>query len=517
MRTLPVFPALLALILLAPLAPPATAQETTLQNDGFVDGQAVGFQGGFVADEIAASRFTPTGTGPWRLNRVRFLFGGSTSTVTFTLRVYADAAGTNAPGAELYSGDYQVTGSDVLLQEIDLTSENVTVTGTFRVGIEFQHNGAPSVARDGDGTINASRNFIYTPSIPGWFQSNLFGLSGDWVIRAVVQPTSGGTPGAPSILTIHDVGGDQGGQVRLRFARSSRDTVGSMTPVLSYEVHRRVGANALVAGEPWGPSIALRPHAQPDAVMLDGWDYVMSVPAHGDAIYSVVVPTLVDSSIAQGMRRSTFFVRATTATPTTVFDSPADSGYSVDNLPPAPPAAFAATYSGGTTHLTWNPNAESDLWYYALHRGASAGFTPTAGNRVATTGALGHDDVGPAGSYYKLAAIDVHGNVSGYTLIAPATLDVMGGEARLALAVQGAHPARTDRLRFAITLPSAAAAQLELLDVHGRRVAGETLGVLGAGRHSIALTPASALRAGVYVARLTQGSESRSVRVVAVD
>lgn len=498
------------------LALPAFAQETTLQNDGFVDGQSVGFQAGFVADEIAASRFLPTGTGPWKLKRVQFLLGGSSSTVTVTLRVYTDAAGTTNPGTEIFSGDFQVTGSDVALQEVDLTANNVNVTGQFRVGIEFQHSGFPSVARDGDGTITASRNFIYTPSVPGWFQSSLFGLTGDWVIRAVVEPSSsGGAPGAPDILTISDVGNDQGRQVRVRFARSSRDSVGSATPVLHYELHRRVSAQAAIVWDLGGLPSLPRPVAEPLSAMLDGWDYVLSVPAHGDAIYSVVAPTLVDSSIAQGLRRSVFFVRAATATPTTYFDSPADSGYSVDNLPPVPPAALAATYSSGTMHLSWNPNAEADLWYYALHRGASAGFTPSPGNRIAATGQLGHDDLGPPGNFYKLAAVDVNGNISAFTLITPATSSTPGADpTSLALALSSPNPSRGTRLSFALALPDDAPARLELLDVHGRRVATRDVGALGAGRHAVDLAPEAGLGAGVYLARLTHSAQTRIVRAI---
>ena len=480
-----------------------------LQNDGFVDGQPVAFQGGFVSGEMAGSRFLPTGTGPWRVNRVQFLLGGSTSTVTITLRIFDDAAGTNAPGAELFSGDFLVSGSDVVLQEVDLVANNVVVTGQFRVGIEFQHSGYPSVARDGDGTINTTRNFIYSPSIPGWLPSNLFGLTGDWVIRAGVQPTgSGGGTGAPQILGITDVANDQGRQVRLRFARASQDSIAAATPVLGYEVHRRVSPLALLSGE--GPRAAT-----PFAALLDGWDYVATVPAHGEAVYSVVVPTLVDSSIANGMRRSVFFVRAATATPTTFFDSAPDSGYSVDNLPPAPPAASPAQYSGGATHLAWSPNAEADLWYYAVHRGASAGFVPTPGNRIATTQALAYDDPGAPGSYYKLAAVDVNGNIGGYTTISPATTGAPGAaQPALTLALAGPQPARDARLRFAVALPSDAPARLELLDVLGRRVAVRELGLLGAGRHAVELSITPGLSAGVYLARLTQGGDVRVVRVV---
>ena len=46
----------LPLLLLCLLSSAALAQETILQNDGFVDGQPVGFQGGFVAGESGAVR-----------------------------------------------------------------------------------------------------------------------------------------------------------------------------------------------------------------------------------------------------------------------------------------------------------------------------------------------------------------------------------------------------------------------------------------------------------------------------
>jgi hypothetical protein len=165
----------------------AAAQETLLQNDGYVGGQPVAFQGGFAATEMAGSRFVPAGTAPWRVNRVQFLFGGATSTQTITLHVYDDTSNTTTPGAELFAGNFAVTGSTDAMQEIDLTSANVQVTGQFRVAIEFQHAGLPSVASDVDGTINATRNFIFSPSFPGWLQSNLLGVTGDWIIRAGVE------------------------------------------------------------------------------------------------------------------------------------------------------------------------------------------------------------------------------------------------------------------------------------------------------------------------------------------
>lgn len=164
---------------------PNVAQaQVLLQNDGFVTGSAAGFQAGFVSGEMAAVVLVPDGAGPHQITAVRLLFGGQTSTETITLRIYADT-GAADPGAELFSGDFQLMGSDSAMHEINLISESVFVSGPFRVAIQFQHSGLPAIARDDDGTINASRNFILAQGI-GWVQSNLLGLTGDWVIRAMV-------------------------------------------------------------------------------------------------------------------------------------------------------------------------------------------------------------------------------------------------------------------------------------------------------------------------------------------
>jgi hypothetical protein len=169
----------------------ADAQQT-LQNDGFTSGMVAGFQGGFVAGEMGASRFVAP-SGVQQLLRVQFLFGGAPGTRMVTLRVYDDPGGL-APGTELFSGDYDVTGNDMALSEIDLSTDNVQVPQQFRVALEFYASGYPCIARDDDGTITASLNYIYAGAL-GWRQSTFFGLAGDWVIRAVVS-TAGGTPDA---------------------------------------------------------------------------------------------------------------------------------------------------------------------------------------------------------------------------------------------------------------------------------------------------------------------------------
>lgn len=491
----------------------ARAVEVLLKNDGFVAGQPVGFMSGFVAGEAAASRLDPPGGGSWQVRRIQFLYGGATTTRTVTLKIWDDAAGTTAPGAEIYSGDHLLTGSDTALQEIDLVSANVVVSAPFRVGLLFQDAGTPSVARDGDGTIQSTRNFIFSPSLPGWAQSSLFGLLGDWVLRAVVDVANpAGTTEAPRILSVTDVGGDQGRQVRLRLRRSNQDAPGAATPVLHYEIHRRVDPGRLalaIAGTLRGRA----PSAGPATVALDGWDYVASVPAHGDSIYSVVVPTLADSSVTSGQHWSAFFVRAATAAPLTYYDSPADSGYSVDNLPPAPPGAFAASRASGVTALSWAPSPEPDLWHYRLHRGAGAAFVPSESNLIAVSNTTGFEDAAPAGAYYKLAAVDVNGNVGEFALATPGVAGVPGPPSvPLSLAIAGPNPLRGSVLPLELSLPRAGSARVQVMDLAGRRVASRELGTLDAGRHRIELALPASAPAGVLFVRLGHDAGERVVR-----
>jgi hypothetical protein len=158
--------------------------DVELKNDGFVSGGAASFQTGFITGEAGGSRFVASTAGR-QLKKLQLLFGGAATTQTLTLRVFDDTAGTDTPGAELFMGDFQLTGSDSAIQELDLTSANVVVTAQFRVAIEFQHGGAPSIASDGDGTLTADKNFILTGG--SWKKSNALGLAGDWVIRAFVD------------------------------------------------------------------------------------------------------------------------------------------------------------------------------------------------------------------------------------------------------------------------------------------------------------------------------------------
>jgi hypothetical protein len=145
------------------------------------------------------------------------------------------------------------------------------------------------------------------------------------------------------------------------------------------------------------------------------WDYVTTVPAAQEESYSVLIPTLADSTITNGVYFSTFFVRAWTDTVWVYFDSQPDSGFSVDNLSPHVPTSFVVAYNTGSGNdLSWDESPDADFQYFRIYRGESDDFTPSEGNYVhGATGTEWTDTDADAWKYqYKIAAVDFAGNES---------------------------------------------------------------------------------------------------------
>jgi hypothetical protein len=76
------------------------------------------------------------------------------------------------------------------------------------------------------------------------------------------------------------------------------------------------------------------------------------------------------------------------------------------------------------------------------------------------------------------------------------------------------NPTRGEGLSVVFTLPNAAPARLELLDVSGRRVVEREVGSFGAGRHALDLGESQRLAPGLYLVCLRQGANTRVMRAV---
>jgi len=476
-------------------------ESTVVGNDGWEPGENLYFQAGFAPDEIAAARLTPGGAGQRQLTRVLFLYGGLYYTGPVRLHVWEDDAGTTIPGTELYAADYQLTGGSGL-QSIDLSAHGILVDGDFRVGLEFEHFSLPSVARDDDG-ITADRNFIYD-STSTWYESAIFGLTGDWVIRAVDEPV-----GSFEITSVADLPNDQGRQARITWEAASDDAPGSPTPITDYAIFRRI--DDVAKGD--------RPDVAADAVLAyppGDWDFLLTVPAFEEASYSTIVPTVADSTITSGMHYSVFFVRAMTAAPGTFYDTPPDSGYSVDNLEPQAPQGFMVAYvGGGGVDLSRETSLDADFQYFKIYRGGTPDFPIDPQSPLHTTvDPFWQDPAGGYDDHYRVSAVDFSGNESEAT--PPGTLSGVGGvPSRSRLEQNHPNPFNpATRIRF--ELATGGHVRLAIFDSRGSVVRKLVSGLREAGVHEVRWEgideQGRPVGSGVYYYRLQVADEPGQTR-----
>ncbi len=327
----------------------------------------------------------------------------------------------------------------------------------------------------------------------------------------------------PTITSARDVPNDQGGKVSLRWAASALDHLPN-NPVDAYWIWRQVPNGLVLAALEHGAHLASDGPAPglPTCRIFRSsvengrtyyWEYLGSVSAHGLAGYSCLAATAFDS-LGGSNPYTLFMVRAQNASGTEYWDSAPDSGYSVDNLAPLVPAPFTAQYANGTTSLHWGVSGAADFAAFRLYRGDTPGFVPGPGNLVVAQPDTGYVDHAGVPHYYRLSAVDVHGNESAYAFVLPggATDVPQGGSVAFALAGAWPNPSMGP-LSVTFTLPEARAATLSLYDLGGRCVLEREVGALGPGRHTLALATDRALAPGVYLVRLTQGTHAASARV----
>jgi flagellar hook capping protein FlgD len=214
------------------------------------------------------------------------------------------------------------------------------------------------------------------------------------------------------------------------------------------------------------------------------WEEIGTQIAAGQPGYSFVANTAGDS-VGAGNPRTLFMVEALGYS-SQLWDSAPDSGYSVDNLPPAAPAPFTGAYLLSLTHLSWGRNSEADLAGYRLYRGVTPGFVPSSATLIAEQPDTGYV-ASPGSWYYKLTAIDIHGNESPASLVSPTgTVAVpSSAPAELAFALQSSNPSR-GAASFRLALPRDARVNARLFDAGGRLVRTLADGVMPAGERALA-------------------------------
>jgi fibronectin type 3 domain-containing protein len=106
----------------------------------------------------------------------------------------------------------------------------------------------------------------------------------------------------------------------------------------------------------------------------------------------------------------------------------ASADITTDAQAPSAPTGLTATQAGNGVTLAWTASTDNvGVSRYNVHRSDTAGFTPSAANRIAQPAGAGYSDGGlSSGTYhYKVTAEDAAGNVSGASNQASVTVTIV--------------------------------------------------------------------------------------------
>jgi FlgD Ig-like domain len=306
----------------------------------------------------------------------------------------------------------------------------------------------------------------------------------------------------PAITTVKDVGNDQGRNVRITLARSPLDDGSAALPITEYQAWRRILPL---------PSVSSLRNGGPQQALPSGtWEYVSSTPASNLSTYRMIAPTLADSTIAFGMYRTKFFVRAATANPSVFYDSPVDSGYSLDNLAPGIPTNFVLN----TGNLSWDKSNAADFDYFTVY-GSSANSFGTA-TLIDYTVSPAMDVTSSGYNYYWVTATDFSGN-EGKPAQAHSTTGVGEGSLPRVLSISAYPNPFNPETTVRYTLPSRSHVKIDIFGLNGEHVATLVDRDHDAGAFTATwrgLNDAgSSVSSGVYFAKLSAGGKERTYKL----
>ena len=314
------------------------------------------------------------------------------------------------------------------------------LTGGYPMSVavgDFDRDGKPdlAVATGGYGVVvlpgAGDGTFSLEPALaagPGPSYVAVADLNGDLYPDLVVADPSAASvqvlmnAAAPVIVGVRDVPNDQGGHVFITWHYPVDALRGFVT---GYRIWRRI---PLLAAET-STSAASQSHSRPamtaskrtrgSSLGETFWEAIADLPTARLVSYGYDAQTTQDS-LHGSNPYTAFFVEALTGDPAVFVDSAPDSGYSVDNLAPPMPAPFTATYAFSQNALHWGTSPAPDLLEFQLYRGTNQLFVPGPSNLVIATRDTGYTD-SPGSYFYKLGAVDIHGNVSLYALVTPSS------------------------------------------------------------------------------------------------
>ena len=262
-----------------------------------------------------------------------------------------------------------------------------------------------------------------------------YGLVGKLSLFATVD----GLDPVPQITSVKDVPYDQGGAISLRWSKSALDS-SLFSSVTHYSLWRRLKDSSkekVKLTSEMSPATSFNTPNIP--INFEGraiyktengfaWEWLANVPAHSFDTYAYTVKSLYDST-STSTNWQYFMVTACTDEPFLYWDSPVDSGYSVDNLSPSPPANLTGRqleHQAGLL-ISWSPNEEEDFKQYKLHSSTVSNFVLDENTLIATLKDTFFIDTSWNPSqekFYMVVAEDIHGNTSKASSLTPDDIEV---------------------------------------------------------------------------------------------
>ena len=457
--------------------------------------------GGLVSaggDDIFLASYDANGTHKWSRR-----FGGTEDDAGYSVAV-------NSWGKVITTGEFRGTADfgggprtsegfiDIYLAEYDSTGAYIS---SQRFGDTGDDSGRSVAVDDSD-------NFV----LGGWFNDTVNLGEGDLTsagIEDVFLAKFSGVLVDPLITAVTDIGNDQGGQVLIEFDRSAYDDPTAPYAISEYEAYRRIDPPPALGTSPPGVSPGL-------AAFDLGWTFVGSVPAHGQAGYSIVAPTIGDSTVTAGQYYSVFFIRAATENPFLYCDSPPDSGYSIDNLAPSVPMNLV--YTGGV--LTWAATPPADFDYFTVYGSNSATWTSSTTVVEYTVSPIADVSASPY-PFYFVTATDFSGNESPPAELSSST-SVQGRPEGIVLSVTNFPNPLKPSTMIRYTVPRVGRVTVAVYDPRGSRVS-----TLVAEEHHEPGVFETAwnrrsdngvrLPAGVYLLRIEQEGTQRGRKMILLD
>jgi len=194
----------------------------------------------------------------------------------------------------------------------------------------------------------------------------------------------------PSLIYAKDVPNDQGGKIKLKWAKCGLDIPGNNV-ITDYVVYI----------------------SEPPGIEGFKWIQAADILATKFPFYYYIANTLNDSSsVSNG--NNFFLIKARNSNTGEIWNSNIISGRSIDNIAPLIVSPFLAASSGTDIRLDWQRNTAPDLMNYVLFRSVNPTIDPYTETIWTTATDSTLLDTSPlTGSYnYFIVAQDIHGNYS---------------------------------------------------------------------------------------------------------